>query len=233
MKGINLTFSVYRTITRSRTSLSRSLAPHHVASHSVWRDRSYGTDHLHDNNGDSSPPQAWPEGGGKKKAEPQIHMTVTRSNLLKMSIANSSGEGPTQFTHMYQNIDFSGLEARLQSEPRGMRWVPRFIRKRFYPVLMAQAKRKLLAEDFNEDEFYHYGALVSMSEANVWCGTVCMCVWGACRNYMQIYGSHFGCLAYTHLLTHVYPTHGNQLRVTYCDGCSSCMCLQLSSMTVP
>ena len=162
MKAVNLTFSIYRTITRARTSLLHSLVPPHVASLFILKDRSYSTDHLHDN-GDRSRPKTWPEGGDKKKDEPQIHMSVTRSNLLKMSVASSSGEGPNQFMHLYQNIDFSVLEGRLQSVQRGMRWVPRFIKRRFYPVLMAQAKRRLLAEDFDEDEFYHYGALVSVS----------------------------------------------------------------------
>ena len=86
-------------------------------------------------------------------------MKVTRSNILKMSVASTPGGGTTQF--MYQNIDFSGLEARMQSVPRWMRWVPRFISKRFYAVLLSQAKKKLLAVDFDEDEFYHYAALVS------------------------------------------------------------------------
>ena len=157
MKGrADLTFSVYRTITRGRHCLPRFLVQPRATAVCTLKDRGFGTDQ---DNGNRSSPNGWAERGGGERTVPQINMSVTRGNILKMSVASASGAGPTQF--MYQNIDFSGLEARLQSVPRWMRWVPHFISKRFYAVLMAQAKRRLLAEDFNENEFYHYAALVS------------------------------------------------------------------------
>ena len=166
---VDLTFSVYRTLTRVLHPLSSSLAQPRAASVCALKHRGFVTD---SDDGDRSSPNGWIEQGGRKRTDPQVNMSVTRGNILKMSVASTPGRGPTQF--MYQNIDFSGLEARMQSVPRWMRWAPHFIRQRIYAVLLAQAKRRLLAEDFDENEFYHYAALVSV------------CTWQ--RQSMQVRG---------------------------------------------
>ena len=132
---------------------------------------STNTDSEQDNNPEDSPKGTADTSTNLNcKVKPGIELSMTSTSSLKITVPDKEAvEGKFRdvkepaFVY-YHKINFSSVDKKLASNkvvPLLLRWLPRSLKRQFFSSVLTDAKKKAyLDEDFDEQEFYHYGGLV-------------------------------------------------------------------------